>query len=145
VQRATGAPPAAGGLAAVAMSAATLNPRVASAEKTTLADILMDASIELDVDKVVTQQDAAKVLDAEIRGSPTGEPLPGGVAAAVQAAADINEQAGFIEPASGDHARAFPLEDIAVPSIAVPREETPPNMPAPDSVEAKVPGHAKED
>jgi len=41
VQRATGAPATAGGLAAAAMSAADLNPRVASADKTTLADILM--------------------------------------------------------------------------------------------------------
>jgi len=62
---------------------------------------LQDASIDLDVDKVATQEDAAKVLDAEIRGSPTGEPSPGGVAAAVQAAADLNESAGLVEPASG--------------------------------------------
>ena len=41
VMRATGAPPMAGGLAAAAMSAADLNPRVQSADKTTLADILM--------------------------------------------------------------------------------------------------------
>lgn len=41
VQRATGAPPTAGGLAAAAMSAADLNPRCATADKITLADILM--------------------------------------------------------------------------------------------------------
>jgi hypothetical protein len=41
VKRATGAPPTAGGLAAAAMSAADLNSRVPSADKTTLADILM--------------------------------------------------------------------------------------------------------
>lgn len=41
VMWATGAPPTAGGLAAAAMSAADLNPRVPSADKTTLADILM--------------------------------------------------------------------------------------------------------
>lgn len=136
VQRATGGPATAGGLAASAMSAASLNPRVKTADKTTLADILMDASIDLDVDKVATQDDAAKVLHAEIRGSPTGEPSPGGVAAALQAAADLNESAGFVEPASGDHARAFPLEDTPAP----------PNTPAPAAtVEGKVPGHAKED
>jgi len=62
---------------------------------------MQDASIELDVDKVVTQEDAAKVLHAEMRGSPKGELTPGGVAAAVQAAADINERAGIVEPAEG--------------------------------------------
>lgn len=100
---------------------------------------LQDASIDLDIDKVATQEDAAKVLDAEIRGSPTGEPLPGGVAAAVQAAADLNELAGLVEPSSGDHARAFPSEDTPVP------EGTPPNTPAPATGEGKVPGHAEED
>jgi len=157
VQRATGGPATAGGLAAAAMSAASLNPRVKTADKTTLADILMDASIDLDVDKVATQEDAAKVLDAEIRGSPTGEPSPGGVAAAVQAAADLNESAGLVEPASGDHARAFPLEDIpAPPNTPAPAPATPkttapepPSTPAPAPVAATVDekdlGHAKED
>jgi hypothetical protein len=136
VQRATGAPATAGGLAAAAMSAADLNPRVASADKTTLADILMDASIELDVDKVATQEDAAKVLHAEMRGSPKGELTPGGVAAAVQAAADINERAGLVEPAGDDQARAFPAEDTPAT----------PNTPAPAATaEGKGPGHAKED
>lgn len=41
VQRATGGPPTAGGLAAAAMSAADLNLRVPTADKTTLEDILM--------------------------------------------------------------------------------------------------------
>jgi len=41
VMRATGAPPTAGGLAAVAMAAAEINARVPSVDKTTLADILM--------------------------------------------------------------------------------------------------------
>jgi hypothetical protein len=45
VQRATGGPPTAGGLAAAAMSAADLNPRVPTADKTTLADILMVCSL----------------------------------------------------------------------------------------------------
>jgi hypothetical protein len=156
VARATGAPPTAGSLAAAAMSAAELNPRVPNADKTTLADILMDATIDLEADKTVTQEDAAKVLDAEMRGSSTGEPLPGGVAAAVQAAADINERAGLIEPASGDHPRAFPFEDTPV----LPQEQdalTPEieNTPKPASGEEKAPSsptpasrekvHAKED
>jgi hypothetical protein len=103
------------------MSAADLNPRVPTPDKTTLEDILMDASIELEADKVVTQEDAAKVLHAELRGSPTGDPHPGGVAAAVQAAADINQQAGLVPPASVDHARAFPMEDTPVPeSVSTP-------------------------
>lgn len=117
---------------------------------------LQDATIDLEADKTVTQEDAAKVLDAEMRGSPTGEPLPGGVAAAMQAAADINERAGLIEPASGDHPRAFPFEDTPV----LPQEQdafTPEieNTPKPASGEEKAPSsptlasrekvHAKED
>lgn len=145
VMRATGAPPTAGGLAAAAMSAAELNKRVPSSDRTTLADILMDASIDLEADKIVTQEDAAKVLDAELRCSPTGEPLPGGVAAAIQAAADINCSAGFIESALSDHARAFPLEDTPV-SAQKPAPEQVPNPAAAPSThgsEGKV--HIKED
>ena len=41
VQSATGAPPTAGGLAAAAMSAADKNSRMPTADRTTLADILM--------------------------------------------------------------------------------------------------------
>jgi hypothetical protein len=140
VMRATGAPPTAGGLAATAMSAAELNLRVPSSDKTTLADILMDASIDMEADKIVTQEDAAKVLDAELRNSPTGEPLPGGVAAAIQAAADINCTAGLIEAAQGDHPRAFTLEDMPVP----PQEPATEHMPKPAPCgEGKV--HIKED
>jgi hypothetical protein len=106
---------------------------------------MQDASIDLEVDKVATQEDAAKVLDAELRGSPTGTPIPGGVAAAVQAAADINERAGYTPASSLDHERAFPLEDTPVPentpkpSPAEPTE----SLPTPASGEEKV--HAKED
>jgi hypothetical protein len=111
--RATGIPGGIpGGLAASAQSAAELNPRVTASEKTTISDILMDASIDLPVDKVVTQEDASKVLDAELRNSPTGEPQPGGVAAAMQAAADLNERAGLVAPSSIGGRRAFPREDI---------------------------------
>lgn len=76
---------------------------------------IQDASIDMEADKIVTQEDAAKVLDAELRNSPTGEPLPGGVAVAIQAAADINDTAALIESTQGDHPRAFPLEDTHVP------------------------------
>jgi hypothetical protein len=74
--------------------------------------MLQDASIDLPVDKVVTQEDASKVLDAELRNSPTGQPQPGGVAAAMQAAADLNERAGLVAPSSAGGRRAFPKEDI---------------------------------
>ena len=126
---------------------------------------MQDASIDLEVDKVATQEDAAKVLDAELRGSPTGTPIPGGVAAAVQAAADINKQAGYTPASSLDHERAFPLEDTPVPentpkpspaelaeSLPTPAPEKTPNaspaeptesLPTPASGEEKV--HAKED
>lgn len=111
--RATGIPGGIpGGLAASAQSAAELNPRVTDSEKTTISDILMDASIDLPVDKVVTQEDASKVLDAELRNSQTGQPQPGGVAAAMQAAADLNERAGLVAPSSTGGRRAFPKEDI---------------------------------
>lgn len=53
VMRATGAPPRAGGVAAAAMSAADLNPRVPSADKTTLADLLVVCSlVYLNCDRV---------------------------------------------------------------------------------------------
>lgn len=106
---------------------------------------MQDASIDLKVDKVVTQEDAAKVLDAELRGSPTGDPHPGGVAAAVQAAADINEQAGFTPPTSVDHARAFPMLDTPVPeNMPNPSsDEQTESMPKPASGEGKA--HVKED
>lgn len=74
--------------------------------------MLQDASIDLPVDKVVTQEDASKVLDAELRNSPTGQPQPGGVAAAMQAAADLNERAGLVAPSNTGGRRAFPKEDI---------------------------------
>ena len=86
---------------------------------------IQDASIELEADKVVTQEDASKVLDAELRNSPTGLPQPGGVAAAVQAAADINEHLGIVEPSMGEHRRAFPKEDTPVIDASDrPQEET---------------------
>lgn len=54
------------------------------------------------------------MLDAELRSSPTSESLPGGVATAIQAAADINDMARLIKPTHGGRSRAFPLEDTPV-------------------------------
>lgn len=112
VMRATGAPPTAGGLAAAAMAAAEINARVPSVDKTTLADILTDASVKLDSDKIATQEDAAKVLNAESRGSPTGEPQFGGVAAALQVAANINDYAGLID---GHFRPVVPIKEATFP------------------------------
>lgn len=97
----------------------------------------------MEADKIVTQEDAAKVFDAELRSSPTGEPLPGGVAAAIRAAADINDIAGLIESTQGGHSRAFPLEGTPVPEL---EHDLPPgaeNVPKPATGERKV--HAKEE
>lgn len=56
---------------------------------------VQDATVMLPADKVVTQEDAAKVREAELRGG-QGEVVPGGVAASMQAAADLNERAGLL-------------------------------------------------
>lgn len=121
-----------------------------------------DASLDLEADKIVTQEDALKVLHAEIRNSPSGQPQPGGVAAAIQAAADVNERAGLVEPASGAVDRAFPKEDTLsgapdaeqAPSDAVklPAEKdssTEPLLPQKETPEKElaepVPSHVKKD
>ena len=107
---------------------------------------MQDASIEIEADKIVTQEDAAKVLDAELRSSPTGQPVPGGVAAAMQAAADINDTQGLIKPARGDHPRAFPLEDTPVPEQQEEHATLPSgaeHVPKPATGEGEV--HVKED
>ncbi|BBN16476.1 hypothetical protein MPTK1_7g06630 [Marchantia polymorpha subsp. ruderalis] len=100
--RATGvSKPVRGGVGSVAQSAAELNHRVVNAsEQTTLADVLMDATVALPADKVVTHADAEKVIQAEMRCKPHSEGLAaGGVAAAIAAAADLNERHGLIPPA----------------------------------------------
>jgi len=77
---------------------------------------MQNASADLDFDKIATQEDAAKVLDAELRSSSAGEPQPAGVAVALQVAADINDYAGLID----SHSRsAFPSED----TTPVPEQE----------------------
>uniref|UniRef100_A0A7N0TJJ1 SMP domain-containing protein n=1 Tax=Kalanchoe fedtschenkoi TaxID=63787 RepID=A0A7N0TJJ1_KALFE len=83
----------AGGLAAAAQSAATMNARIANDEsKTKLADILSDATSKLPTDKPATRRDAEGVVGAELRNDPNLTTHPGGVAASIVAAARLNQQ-----------------------------------------------------
>ncbi|KAK8588902.1 hypothetical protein V6N12_023314 [Hibiscus sabdariffa] len=60
-----------GGIAAAAQSAATLNARATRDEdKTTLADILANATSKLPSDKPATRKDAEGVMGAEMRNDP---------------------------------------------------------------------------
>lgn len=88
--------------------------------------------MDLSADKIATQEDAAKVLDAEIRSSPTGEAQPGGVAAALQVAADLNDHSGLMVFPS--EATPVPEEEHAV--ISPPTDENVPGVENP--VHAKV-------
>ncbi|KAL3683540.1 hypothetical protein R1sor_001562 [Riccia sorocarpa] len=111
--RATGiSAPIRGGVGAVAQSAAELNQRVTNEnEKTTLADVLTDATMALPTDKVVTREDAEKIIQAELRHKPASEGLPeGGVGAAIAAAADLNERIGLLQ--SAGKAAGVPGENI---------------------------------
>ncbi|KAG9451996.1 hypothetical protein H6P81_004900 [Aristolochia fimbriata] len=82
----------AGGVAAQAQSAATANTRtMADENKTTLSEILSDATRKLPRDKTVTRQDAEGVISAELRNNPDLVTHPGGVAATMAAAAKLNE------------------------------------------------------
>ncbi|KAL0418722.1 UNVERIFIED_CONTAM: Late embryogenesis abundant protein D-34 [Sesamum radiatum] len=82
-----------GGIAAEAQSAAAHNILTTREEdKTKLADVLVDATAKLTVDKPVTREDAEGVISAEIRNKPELATHPGGVAASVAAAARLNEQ-----------------------------------------------------
>ncbi|OIW12661.1 hypothetical protein TanjilG_24594 [Lupinus angustifolius] len=82
----------AGGLGAIAQSAATKNTRILPfTEKTTLSDVLTDAREKLASDKAVTKEDAEGVIGAEIRNKPNMRTTPGGVAASVAAAATLNQ------------------------------------------------------
>ncbi|XP_068635983.1 late embryogenesis abundant protein D-34-like [Aristolochia californica] len=88
----------AGGVAATAQSAATANTRTTRDEaKTTLAEVLSDATRKLPRDKPVTRQDAEGVISAELRNNPNLATHPGGVAASMAAAAKLNET---IEPSN---------------------------------------------
>ncbi|CAK7346567.1 unnamed protein product [Dovyalis caffra] len=87
-----------GGLASQAQSAADVNPRIMSDEnKTTLSDVLGDATARLPSDKPATGKDAQLVVGAEIRNQPGTNTTPGGVASSVAAAANIDERLKLIK------------------------------------------------
>ncbi|KAL2330751.1 hypothetical protein Fmac_018332 [Flemingia macrophylla] len=72
-----------GGVGETAQAAATLNSQVTrQQDKTKLSDILTDATEKLSVDKAVTKEDAEAVHAAA---------EPGGVAASMATAANLNE------------------------------------------------------
>lgn len=82
-----------GGLGAEAHSAAARNAQIVRDEqKTTIGDILMDATARLADDKPVNVQDAERVIAAEVRNNPRMSPDIGGVADSVAAAARMNQQ-----------------------------------------------------
>ncbi|XP_030460787.1 late embryogenesis abundant protein D-34-like isoform X2 [Syzygium oleosum] len=82
-----------GGVAAAAQSAANLNARTPRAEdKTTLADILGDATSKLPSDKPASRRDAEGVASAEMRNDPNLNTHPAGIAASVAAAARLNQK-----------------------------------------------------
>ncbi|PUZ42746.1 hypothetical protein GQ55_9G607100 [Panicum hallii var. hallii] len=80
-----------GGLAAQAQSAAAANAWAARDEdKTTLGDVLANATAKLVADKPVESADALRVAGAENRNKGDGTARPGGVAASMAAAARLN-------------------------------------------------------
>ncbi|KAF7152881.1 hypothetical protein RHSIM_Rhsim01G0273700 [Rhododendron simsii] len=82
-----------GGIGAAAQSAATHNLRTLGDEdKTTISDVLEDATSKLPTDKPATREDAEGVISAEIRNNPLMAAHPGGVADSVAAAARLNVQ-----------------------------------------------------
>ncbi|MBA0583465.1 hypothetical protein Gorai_014320, partial [Gossypium raimondii] len=81
-----------GGVAAEAQCAATRNARTMRFEdKTTLSDVLSDATTMLPRDKAVTPEDADRVVASELRNNPYMSTAPGGVAASMAAAARLNQ------------------------------------------------------
>ncbi|KAI9181282.1 hypothetical protein LWI28_013331 [Acer negundo] len=81
-----------GGIGATAQSAATHNERTLFlGAKTTISDVLADASTKMCDDKAVTREDAEDVISAEIRNKPDMRTTPGGVGASMAAAARINQ------------------------------------------------------
>ncbi|KAG2554621.1 late embryogenesis abundant protein D-34-like [Panicum virgatum] len=80
-----------GGLAAQAQSAAAANAWAArDVDKTTLGDVLANATAQLVADKPVEIPDALRVAGAENRNKGDGTARPGGVAASMAAAARLN-------------------------------------------------------
>ncbi|XP_022727870.1 late embryogenesis abundant protein D-34-like [Durio zibethinus] len=81
-----------GGIASEAQSAATRNSRTMLFEnQATLSDVLSDATLMLPMDKAVTREDADKAVAAELRNNPDMTTTPGGVGAAMAAAARRNQ------------------------------------------------------
>ncbi|MBA0715257.1 hypothetical protein Golax_014166 [Gossypium laxum] len=81
-----------GGIASEAQSAATRNARTQRFEdQATLSDVLSDATAMLPKDKAVTREDAERVVAAEVRNNPGMSTTPGGVGAAMAAAAKRNQ------------------------------------------------------
>ncbi|WOG83680.1 hypothetical protein DCAR_0102857 [Daucus carota subsp. sativus] len=82
-----------GGVAATAQSAANMNSRTTDdANKTTLGDVLADASLKLPDDQPVKAEDADRVIGAELRNDPGLTVHPGGVATSMAAAAELNKK-----------------------------------------------------
>ncbi|KAL6901812.1 hypothetical protein ACP4OV_004688 [Aristida adscensionis] len=80
-----------GGLAAQAQAAADANARATRDEdKTTLGDVLANATAKLVADKPVESGDAVRVAGAETRNKADATARPGGVAASMAAAARLN-------------------------------------------------------
>ncbi|KAI5064256.1 hypothetical protein GOP47_0020926 [Adiantum capillus-veneris] len=72
----------------------------------TLGDALKDAKDYLPADKVATQRDAYRVMQAEARNDPRGQVHPEGVAASLQDAVEYNKEKGFIPQ---DNAATSPM------------------------------------
>ncbi|KAJ8543157.1 hypothetical protein K7X08_005680 [Anisodus acutangulus] len=79
-----------GGVGAEAKRAASINARIDD-DKTNLGDVLRDATGKLIDDKEVKKEDAEGVVGAEIRNKPDLATYPGGVAASMTTAANLNK------------------------------------------------------
>ncbi|XP_070044750.1 late embryogenesis abundant protein D-34-like [Nicotiana tomentosiformis] len=81
-----------GGIGAEAQHAAAINARTTPEDdKTTLSDVLTDATSRLIGDKAVKKEDAEGVVGAEIRTKSDLATHPGGVAASMAVASSLNE------------------------------------------------------
>ncbi|XP_021764266.1 late embryogenesis abundant protein D-34-like [Chenopodium quinoa] len=80
-----------GGLAEEAYNAAAWNAKTLGYEfRTTMDDILRDASDKLSHDKPVTHEDAKEILEAEAKNDPANAITAGGVGEMMSAAASLN-------------------------------------------------------
>lgn len=74
---------------------------------------MQDAALDLPADKVVTYEDAYKVLEAELRGRNIEDLRAGGVGATLVAAAELNAQSGLVPPPQGSLAEGRHELDLA--------------------------------